>query len=199
MSSNALHKLNRSLHIHFGLFFLLFIWLFSLSGLILNHGNWKFASFWEERKESRTDFVIPPSALLKASPETGVMKFLNVSGQVQNLRQTSEILEFRVESPGIVRDFQVSLISGKGSEKALKYNAWGKLRTLHTFNGTEDANPNWLVTNVWRFAMDGIAIGFIIISITSWIMWFRIRKDYKLGYFILAASFLTSIYFVFWA
>ena len=45
---------SRKFHIHLALFLLLFIWLFSFSGLLLNHGKWKFASFWDERKEKIT-------------------------------------------------------------------------------------------------------------------------------------------------
>ena len=54
---------NKKLHIYLGLFLVFFIWLFSLSGLILNHGNWKFASFWEERLENKIDFKIHTSVL----------------------------------------------------------------------------------------------------------------------------------------
>ena len=199
MKSTALHNLSRRLHIHLGLFFLLFIWLFSLTGLILNHGDWKFASFWEERQEIGADFSVPRSALMQDHPETGVMEFLKISGQVQNLRQTSEMLEFRVESPGILYDLHIDLISGSGSKKVVTYNVWGKLRTLHTFNGTENATPNWWLTNIWRFTMDVVAIGFIIMSITSWIMWYKVRKDYKMGYLILASSFVLAGYFIFWS
>ena len=34
---------NRKLHFYAGLFLLLFIWLFAVSGLILNHPKWTFA------------------------------------------------------------------------------------------------------------------------------------------------------------
>ena len=43
---------NRRWHTWMGLFLLLFLWLFAVSGLILNHPNWKFAQFWQARQES---------------------------------------------------------------------------------------------------------------------------------------------------
>src|SRR5258705_12174984 len=104
MRSGSYLNLNRRLHIHLGLILLLFIWLFSLSGLILNHGNWKFASFWDQRRESKIDFTAPLSTFNESDPKAGIMQFLNISGEVQEQKRTSHELEFRVQSPGTVRD-----------------------------------------------------------------------------------------------
>lgn len=199
----AFADLNRKLHIHLGLLTLIFIWLFSLSGLILNHGGWKFTSFWEEREESKVDFTIPLSMLQSQQPEMNIMNFLKLSGEMQPLQHTAEIIEFRVHSPGYVNDIHIDLTHGTGSRKMLRYNVWGKLRTLHTFNGMNKENlsqtPNWLITNLWRFAMDGIAIALIIICVSSWIMWYKIRKEYKMGALILVTSCIVAAYFVFWS
>jgi len=202
MQPRAFHTFTRRLHIHLGLLLLLFVWLFSLSGLLLNHGGWKFASFWEQRQESKIDIAVPFSALTDPDPEARIMEFLKISGEVQQQKRTAETLEFRVQSPGIVTDVSVNLTTGSGTEKVMGYNVWGKWRTLHTFNGMSKENPsqspNWLVTNIWRFTMDGIAIGLIITCLSSWIMWYDVRKEYKLGYSILAASLGVAGYFLFW-
>ena len=203
MRSGSYHNLNRRLHIHLGLILLLFIWLFSLSGLILNHGNWKFASFWDQRRESKIDFTAPISTFNESDPKAGIMQFLNISGEVQEQKRTSHELEFRVQSPGTVRDVHIDLTTGSGTEKVMTYNLWGKWRTLHTFNGMSKENPsqspNWLITNIWRFSMDGIAAGLIIICLSSWIMWYNVRKEYKLGYIILASSLAVAGYFLLWS
>lgn len=199
MSSNSLNDLNRKIHIHLGLFLLLFIWIFSLTGLILNHGGWKFTSFWEERVEKKTEFSVPKDLLIHPDAEIKVMEYLRYSGEVQIQERTSDVLDFRIQSPGIVRDLHIDLMNGTGTEKLLKFNIWGKLRTLHTFNGMNRENPsespNWWITNIWRVAMDGIAIGLIVICVSSWIMWYKIRKEYKIGYLILLSGFLVAGYF----
>lgn len=196
----AFNSFNRKLHIHLGLCLLFFIWCFSLSGLILNHG-WKFASFWEERKESMVDFTIPPAALDRTVAEASVLKYLGIRGELQDRKRVDELLEFRVVSPGRVSDIHVDLNSGMGTLKILQYNFWGKLRTLHTFNGLNkeipSQSPHWLMTNVWRFTMDAIALGLITICLTSWMMWFKIRKEYKLGYIFVFAGFAIAFYFIF--
>ena len=157
MKSNTFNNFNRRLHIHLGLVLLFFIWLFSLSGLILNHGNWKFTSFWEERKESKTEFTLPKSALDKPEVENQVLKFLKINGEVQQIKRTPELLIFQIQSPGIAREVRIDLKTGAGNQKVLKYNFWGKLRTLHTFNGMNKENPSqspdWLAANIWRFTI----------------------------------------------
>ena len=193
---------NRKLHIHVGLFLLLFIWLFSLSGLLLNHGGWKFASFWEQRKQKETVIqIVLPAQLDSAALLDYVMEKLDVSGEVTNVKYSAEALDFRVTSPGTGKELHVDLRKGTVNRKEYELNIWGKIRTLHTFNGVDKKNinkeANWLVTSVWKFSMDGIAIALIFLCVSSWIMWFRIRKDYIWGALILIMGFLTSFYFVY--
>lgn len=193
---------NRKLHIHLGLFLLLFIWLFSISGLLLNHGSWEFASFWEQRKqkESVTEMTLP-IGLDSAGLLHLVMEKLDISGEVTNVKYSADAFDFRVGSPGVGRDLHVDLRSGTVSQKEYELNIWGKIRTLHTFNGVDkkniDKQPNWIITHVWRFAMDGIAVALIFLCVSSWIMWYKIRKDYRWSATVLIAGFLTSIYFVY--
>lgn len=193
---------NRKFHIHIGLFLLLFIWLFSLSGLLLNHGGWKFASFWEQRKqtESVTEITLP-AELDSAALVHSVMEKLQISGEVANVKYSVDALDFRVASPGFGRELHVDLAKGTVSQKEYELNIWGKIRTLHTFNGVDKNNikkeANWFVTSVWKFAMDGIAIALIFLCFSSWVMWYKIRRDYRWGALMLVTGFLASFYFVF--
>lgn len=193
---------NRKIHIHLGLFLLLFIWLFSISGLLLNHGSWEFASFWEQRKqkESVTEMTLP-IGLDSAGLLHLVMEKLEISGEVTNVKYSADAFDFRVGSPGVGRDLHVDVRRGTVSQKEYELNIWGKIRTLHTFNGVDkkniDKQPNWIITHVWRFAMDGIAVALIFLCVSSWIMWYKIRKDYRWSATVLIAGFLTSIYFVY--
>lgn len=193
---------NRKMHIYLGLFLLLFIWLFSISGLIINHGGWKFASFFEQREEHKTDFTFPASSL-NDNPDlvSRVLTQLKISGEVENIKIIPESIDFRVHSPGIVRDIHIDPLSGNGTMKEMKFNFWGKLKTLHTFNGVNKINlsktPNWIVTKIWRLTMDIIAIILIILCLGSWVMWYKVRRNYRLGYIVLAIGFIVSGYYIF--
>jgi hypothetical protein len=193
---------NRKFHIYIGLFLLLFILFFSLSGLLLNHSQWKFASFWEERNE--TEILTPltiPIALDSVSLLRNFMKQLDISGEISNVSITAESIDFRVAKPGTSHDIHVDLKSSMSDQKKIVFNWWGKMRVLHTFNGSDKMDPgvrpNWPETRIWRLSMDVIALGLIFLCISSWIMWYEIRKNYSAGVIVLILGIAGAIFLIF--
>ena len=51
---------NRKLHYYLGLYFLFFLWLFSLTGLMLNHQQW-FRDLYERRQTSYDPSIEAPA------------------------------------------------------------------------------------------------------------------------------------------
>ena len=49
---------NRKLHFYAGLFLLFFMWLFAISGLLLNHPTWSFAESWTKRTDANSERAI---------------------------------------------------------------------------------------------------------------------------------------------
>ena len=147
---------NRRFHIYIGLFLLFFILLFSVSGLLLNHSQWEFASFWKERKETKTATQVTiPVNRDNASLIQHFMKQFNMSGEVSNVQLTPESIYFRVAKPGFIQEIKVDFISCISVRKEITFNWWGKIRNLHIFNGSDkehpEFKPNWFVTNTWRW------------------------------------------------
>jgi hypothetical protein len=201
--SKNLYFWSRKFHIHLGLFLLLFIWLFSLSGLLLNHGSkWKFAGFWDERKEKLTITpVLMNSKLDSAALLKSIMRQLKISGEISMVYMAQDSMDFRVSIPGHERNLHINKKEGTCTQKELTFNGWGKMRTLHTFNGVNknypNIGPNWIVTRIWQFSKDLIAIGLIVLCISSWIMWYKLRKKYKLGLPITMLGLAISLYLIF--
>lgn len=192
---------NRKLHIHLGLVLLLFIWLFSLSGLILNHGGWEFTSFWEQRKETKTVTAVAGLATLDSAATIGaVMQQLHLTGEVSQVTFAADSVDFRVAAPGRVSDLHVDKKRGVCFQKQLLYNGWGKLRGLHTFNGANKEHPalqpTWMVTQIWRLSMDGIALGLVFLCLSSWVMWYKLGKQRAWGAGVLAMGLAGAIYLV---
>ncbi len=200
--NNILNTIRR-LHIHLGLFLIMFIWLFFVSGLILNHGSWKFARFYENRKENNKVFVIS-NALFRDDNEMIrlIEAKLKIVGEVSQFKKdTAGFVNFSISSPGLINNISINSQTGYGTLKVTQYNFWGKLRTLHTFNGMDKNNPiikpNWIITKLWRIMMDITAVILIILSLGSWVMWFNVRREYKLGYFFIIAGLVIAGYFTF--
>src|SRR4026207_530382 len=83
-SVKTLEMWNRKLHYYLGLYFLLFLWLFSLTGLLLNHSGWGFAEFWPQRKETRYEMSIEtPPAGSELARARDLMRQLNVVGEIE--------------------------------------------------------------------------------------------------------------------
>ncbi len=193
---------NRKLHIHLGLFLLLFIWLFSFSGFLLNHGDWKFASFWDERNEKKiTTPIVIPANLDSAGIVRNIMHQLKVSAEVNEVKLNKDSIDFRAEVPGHIKNIHVDFKKGLCTQNEIKFNAWGVIRTMHTFNGVDKNNPsrtsNWILTYIWRLTMDGIAVGLIFLCLSSIVMWYKLRKGRLFGTILLTIGFIGAIYFVF--
>ena len=84
---------------------------------------------------------------------------------------------------------------------ANQYNAWGVMHILHTFTGVSVTNPNekrqWIVTTVWALAMDALAIGLVVMILSSYYMWWVLPKKRLLGSLVLFAGCASCILFVF--
>lgn len=204
MGSQRLFKdlnfLSRKVHIHLGLFLLLFLWLFAFSGLLLNHGHWGISNFWEKRKETIT---VTPIHIADSRDSSKVLKDivsqLKLVGEITNVKMWPDSVHFQVSRPGQARSLQVNFKTGLCTQKMMQYNFAGKIRTLHTFNGVNKNNTNlksnWLITSVWRLSMDAIATGLVLLCISSWIMWYKIREKFRWGWMVLVLGFIGSIYF----
>lgn len=189
---------NRKLHYYVGLYLLFFVWLFAFSGLLLNHSSWKFAEFWPNRKETISERQItapaPGSDLVQAND---LMGQLGLIGEVEwtATRDNTNRLDFRVARPGHVFEIKADLDQKRATVKRIEFNAWGVMRLLHTFTGvrTNDSRNerDWILTSVWAFSMDAVAVGLIIIVLSSFSMWYELPEKRRSGAIILAFGFLS--------
>src|SRR6266699_4629830 len=109
---------NRKLHYYLGLYFLFFLWLFLLTGLLLNHGRWAMAQAANQRRETRYEQSVRPQA-----GETDRARAQDVAAQ---LRLTGEIdlpatpqlpghFDFNVARPKDASQVKIDLVQHKAS------------------------------------------------------------------------------------
>ena len=69
------------------------------------------------------------------------------------------------------------------------------MNVLHTFSGAPANNPNakrdWVLTTVWVVAMDVLAAGLLMIVLSSYYMWYRLKQKRRLGLIALTAGTLS--------
>lgn len=194
---------NQKVHIYLGLYFLVFLWLFAVSGLLLNHA-WRFADFWPHRQQStREQSVTVPNASADLLRAQDLMRQLGLAGEIEwtATRPTPQRFEFRVQRPGRTAEVRVDLEKQSATIQDIRVNGWGVFRTLHTFTGTRANTPSagrdWWLTKLWSFSMDALAVGLVLLVVTSVILAIERRDKWAGGAVALGLGVLACGFFVF--
>ena len=196
--ADTLTMWNRKLHYYLGLYLLFFVWLFALSGLLLNHSSWKFAEFWSSRKETTYERqVVAPAPGSDLAQANELMRQLDLTGEVEwtATRNDNRRLDFRVTRPGHIFEIKTDFEQKRAAVKRIELNAWGVMRLLHTFTGVrmnDSRNErDWILTSVWAFTMDAVAAGLIFMVLSSLYMWYELPQKRRMGAIILSLGFLS--------
>jgi hypothetical protein len=172
--------------------------------LLLNHPLWRFAKFWPQRVEAsyeRSIDSIPAQGDLERA--LSVMRQLGLTGEIDWPPRQPDAgrMEFTVNRPGDVNRVGVDPSENRVSVQHIEINGWGVMRVLHTFSGTTANNPearrDWSLTKLWVVAMDALAAGLILIVLSSYYMWWRLRLKRLAGSICLAVGILACGFFVF--
>jgi hypothetical protein len=185
---------NRKLHFYLGLYFLFFLWLFSLTGLLLNHGRWAMALGANQRAETRYERGIEiPAGNTDLVRARDIMRQLNLVGEVDwPASQQPGRLAFNVSRPKEPNQVRVDLSEKRAFVQHFDNSHWATFRIFHTFSGSRYNAPgterDWIVTTAWVIAMDALAAGLIVIVFGSYYMWYRLKPKRTFGVIVLAAG-----------
>jgi hypothetical protein len=196
--------MTRKLHNYLGLFLLLFLWMFSVSGLVLNHSAWPAGKFWDVREESNIDRAIrAPTATSDVAIAADLMRQLEIVGEVGDIRRHPDgaQLDFQVVKPGQVFRVDARLDSAVARVTEIRVNTWGVMDALHKFTGMKMGESrerrDWLLTRVWSFAMDALAVGMIILVGSGIYLWLRRAETRRLGLLALTAGVACCAFLLF--
>lgn len=193
--SRRLEQWNRKLHYYLGLYLLFFLWLFLLTGLMLNHGSWAWTAKANQRTETREERSIRPlgsdTDLTRARE---VMDELRLVGEIE-LPPTPQVpgrFDFSVARPKDATQVRVDLAQLKASTQHFDNSAWAIVRIFHTFSGSRFNAPSserdWPLTTIWVVAMDALAAGLVAMVFGSYYMWYRLKRSHALGWMALLAG-----------
>ena len=194
---------NRKLHFYLGLYLLWFIWMFAVSGLLLNHPKWTFAEFWPNRQEQTFEKSIQaPKARGDLVEAQDLMRQLGLTGEVQwaATQPVSGRFDFSVVRPGQIIEVQTDLTKKLARVKQIQTNAWGVIHMMHTFTGVrrndDRNNRDWFMTKIWSFSMDAVAIGLLFLVLSSLYMGYQQKQKWVYQGIALSLGILSCAFFI---
>ena len=198
-------KWNRKIHIYLGLFLLFFIWLFGLSGILLNH-HWEFASFWENREEIKYDqYILISGEREQYKLVHEVMNKLDLNGSIisPGFSNDSIYLNFIIAKPGTRYDVRANLTDGNVKVTEAKFNAWGVVRALHTLRNPtlKEYSERYqsIIASIWSISIDIVSVGLIIICLGGWYLLLQVPgKRFYVGLVSIFGGVLICIYILFY-
>lgn len=191
---------NRKLHYYLGLYFLFFLWLFSLTGLMLNHQHW-FTDLYERHQSVYDPAIETPAGATREEQARDVMRQLDLKGEIDwPASQPVGHIDFSVSRPNGAAQVRVDLNAKQAYVKEFENGALHAFQIFHTFSGSRFMQPasrrDWVVTSVWVLAMDALSAGLILMVLGSNYMWWRLKKSRTVGLAILAAGISACALFV---
>ena len=185
-----LERWNRKLHYYAGLFLLFFLWLFAVTGLVLNHPTWNFAESWKNRKDTNYEREITapgPEVKGDLGQAREILKQLGIEGEIlwTTTRSDANQFEFQARRPGHFFFLKADLAHQRVTVRHSVVNLWGVIKALHTFTGVQLDDPrqsrDWALTSVWAYSMDAVAAGLIFMVLSSLYMWWELPQKRLLG------------------
>ena len=197
----SIKKWNRRLHIWLGLYMLLFLWVIAVSGLFMNHPGWFNAQLVRTSVEQT---VMMPETGTDLEKATDIMDQLGITGEVLIRGNTPEgKFNFTCVRPNLRQFVSVDLATFNATLQLVDLQLVGTLGDLHTFTGVRGIyrEPNsirdWLPTRIWSFSMDAVAIGVILMVLTSLYMGWQRLKVHPLGSMAsFALGIIVTVYFM---
>lgn len=191
---------HRKLHYYLGLYFLFFLWLFSATGLMLNHQQW-FKGLYQRAEHRYVAAIRIPFGGSDLHRSKEVMRQLNLRGEIDwPASQRAGHLDFSVARPNGGARVRVDLAAGQAAVEEFHNSRLHALQIFHTFSGSRFTQPasrrDWVVTSAWVFAMDALAAGLIVMVLGSYYMWWRLKKRKALGVLALGLGVVSCAVFV---
>ena len=200
MAIKTVEQWNRKLHYYLGLYFLFFLWLFSLTGLMLNHQQW-FSDLYRRHETVYDPEIETPAGTSRDEQTFDVMRQLKLRGEVDwPASQPVGHIDFTVARPNGAAQVRVDLNAKQAYVKEFTNGHLHAFQVFHTFSGSRFNQPtskrDWIMTSVWVFAMDALAAGLIAMVLGSYYMWWGLKKRKSLGIVALATGFAICGVFV---
>jgi len=116
-------------------------------------------------------------------------------------QSANDHFDFRVVRPGRIVEVKADFGKQTATVQETRVNGWGIVRMLHTFSGVQQtalrAERDWRLTKLWSFSMDALAVGLILVVLSSLVMAYERREKWLGAAVALGVGVLVCGFFVF--
>lgn len=196
----SLERTNRQIHIYLGLYLILFLWLFSVSGLLMNHPKW--FGHHIDRQPRQTTVELPETTNTVARAKL-LRDQLGLTGEIiLRAQRRPTHFAFMVMRPQLRYGVNVELATGATTVTTVTPASHQALGQLHTFSGVRgiwnepEQERDWIATKLWSLSMDAVCIGTIILVLSSLYMAWQIKEKRRPIIVSLALGAASCAYFV---
>lgn len=183
---------------------LFFLGIFAISGLFLNHYMDWFHEPPDKNKKKVTRTITQPRTEDPQEMDEALAAQLGLSGEIIRGRQPPKNghVRFSVHQVSQILGVDADLNAGQATITFTPHSFSGFLMDAHTFSGArrlwrEDPPVrDWWMTKVWSVSMDAVAVGILLLALTSLYMWFQLKKKRRLGLAVLCAGILSCSVFL---
>lgn len=198
----AFYRVIRDLHLYLGLFSSPFLLVFGISVFFLVHA-------WLPRMgaEASTTRVVSGLTLpvdlrtLSGRPLIDALRAtlekLGVRGEIGFVRYLAkeEKMTIPVTIPGRQTVVTLDLADGEASIVSRETGLADALATLHRSPGEHAPaiRMNWFYIRAWRWLADTTAYLLLFISLSGVYLWYVLRSERRVGYFLLLAGGVSSL------
>jgi hypothetical protein len=180
-------RLMRNVHLILGLVFVVYALLFALSSLFIIYRPW----FPESRVESeRTVRVAAEQAATPRALALELMRNHDLKGDLREIEQTDQGMEFVVMRPGTRAEVAYSPSSGEAKIKTRRQGFLEMLVQLHVNHGFWH---DFLPSNAWSLLTVLGSIGLFLLGATGIYLWFCHHQERVIGGVILAVGLIYSL------
>lgn len=196
MSSQALYRWIRDLHLYVGLFISPFVLVFALSVVFLNH-TWLPWGGQEVEEETRRATVALPDSTDNLTLATEIQRQIGVPGEIDyiNHNVARQRLTFPITRPGHRTTVRVELASGSTVIERQETGVWDAMIYLHKMPGPHNISVrgNWFFTRLWGWLADATVYLLLFLTASGVYLWTVLKSERKAGLVLLGAGMVSFV------
>lgn len=171
----------RNTHLLLGVFSLLFLLMYGISGVQMAHNTWFTA------RPVVVESLVPlsPQDLTPRAVGRALMESHGLRGEIAQVRDTPAGFAFRIVRPGTVYEIDYSRATFEARVRTNTANFIGMLNRIHHVAGLWHEYP---LINLWGIFVGLVSCALLLLGVTGIYLWFKIHTERRIGAVLLAIS-----------